>query len=405
MYDLLGKGLTTEMGGEFIDSTHEDVLNLAKELNLDLIDLKPEASTLVEEAYFFEGSMRTEAQVLEAFRPFAARIKADAELMGEGVDYKEPGQAGPLDKLSISEYFDKLGVRGWFRRLLDVAYVTEYGLDAHEQSTLNLLFLISTDLEKFEVFGESDERYKIKRGNWTLPVELARRLGDRVRLGHSLTRIASRGPGFTLSFEDEKDVSADIVLIAIPFSVLRHVEMKVDLPDVKRRSIRELGYGKSATLSAGFTEKVWNRLGYRGSLFTDGKVQLAWDNSMGQAGKEGGITFFTGGKFSDGVAGGTAEQTVRKLLLPDLEKAYPGVLAAANGHFGRWHWPTQPYARGGYSCYKPGQWTSIAGAEIETVGNLYFAGEHCSMDFQGFMNGGAETGRRAAEAILAAVRK
>lgn len=39
------------------------------------------------------------------------------------------------------------------------------------------------------------------------------------------------------------------------------------------------------------------------------------------------------------------------------------------------------------------------------MGNLYFAGEHCSTDFQGFMNGGAETGRRAAQVLLVALGK
>jgi monoamine oxidase len=43
----------------------------------------------------------------------------------------------------------------------------------------------------------------------------------------------------------------------------------------------------------------------------------------------------------------------------------------------------------------------FSGQEGEPVGNLYFAGEHCSRDFQGFMNGGAMTGRLAAAAILA----
>jgi monoamine oxidase len=56
--------------------------------------------------------------------------------------------------------------------------------------------------------------------------------------------------------------------------------------------------------------------------------------------------------------------------------------------------------KGSYACYKVGQWTTIAGAEIEPVGNLLFAGEHCSFDYQGYMNGGAETGRRAAESII-----
>ena len=39
--------------------------------------------------------------------------------------------------------------------------------------------------------------------------------------------------------------------------------------------------------------------------------------------------------------------------------------------------------------------------ETKLIGNLFFAGEHCSREFQGYMNGGAVTGREAAEAVLA----
>jgi monoamine oxidase len=66
----------------------------------------------------------------------------------------------------------------------------------------------------------------------------------------------------------------------------------------------------------------------------------------------------------------------------------------------RWHWPTYPFTKASYACYKPGQWTGMRGAEAAPVGNLLFAGEHCSLDYQGFMNGGAETGRLAAETVL-----
>jgi len=34
-------------------------------------------------------------------------------------------------------------------------------------------------------------------------------------------------------------------------------------------------------------------------------------------------------------------------------------------------------------------------------GNIHFAGEHCSVNFQGFMEGGASEGVRAANEILA----
>ena len=61
------------------------------------------------------------------------------------------------------------------------------------------------------------------------------------------------------------------------------------------------------------------------------------------------------------------------------------------------HWPTFPWTRRRTPAYKPGQWTTIAGAEGVPVGNLFFAGEHCSYDFQGYMNGARADRRRHGE--------
>jgi monoamine oxidase len=54
-----------------------------------------------------------------------------------------------------------------------------------------------------------------------------------------------------------------------------------------------------------------------------------------------------------------------------------------------------------YSYWKVGQYTAFAGAEREQSGNCHFAGEHASIDFQGFLNGAVESGYRAAGEILA----
>jgi len=100
----------------------------------------------------------------------------------------------------------------------------------------------------------------------------------------------------------------------------------------------------------------------------------------------------------------TAEHQANRLMA-GMERVFPGVRATLNAKVARHHWPSAPFSKGSYACYRPGQWTTIAGAEFEPVGNLHFAGEHCSTDFQGFMNGAAETGRRAAQALLVAVGK
>ncbi len=51
-----------------------------------------------------------------------------------------------------------------------------------------------------------------------------------------------------------------------------------------------------------------------------------------------------------------------------------------------------PNLLGSYSCWKVGQYTRFSGYERVRQGNCYFAGEHCSINFQGYMEGGAEKG-------------
>lgn len=68
--------------------------------------------------------------------------------------------------------------------------MTEYGLEAHEQSALNLIFLIDTQLnDGFDIFGESDERYKVRGGNQQIPNRLAQMFANQIRYGHQLVPI------------------------------------------------------------------------------------------------------------------------------------------------------------------------------------------------------------------------
>jgi monoamine oxidase len=90
---------------------------------------------------------------------------------------------------------------------------------------------------------------------------------------------------------------------------------------------------------------------------------------------------------------------VRHVELADA--VFPGFAAEWTGETRRINWPDEPFALGAYTCYRPGQWTAFGGAEAEPLPNgLYFAGEHCALASQGYMNGAAETGRAAALAIL-----
>jgi monoamine oxidase len=96
---------------------------------------------------------------------------------------------------------------------------------------------------------------------------------------------------------------------------------------------------------------------------------------------------------------GTPEEHAAHFV-SSLDTIFPGTAAAHTKQAVRFHWPSSPFSLGSYACYKPGQYTTIAGAEGEAVGGLHFAGEHTSLDFQGFMNGASESGERVTREIL-----
>jgi monoamine oxidase len=396
--NLLGDGLTTEAGGEFIDSSHLDMLALASEFGLERYDTLASSETkLIRDDYFIKGNRYNERQIINEFRQIATRIKQDnASLPDE--NYGASPKARALDQLSIEEYLTKLGARGWFFDLLDAAFTSEFGLNISQQSSLNFITMIGTDTSKgkFEIFGESDERYKIKGGNDTLIRELARRLGNQIATDHKLHSLTRNGTAYTLNFGDKGDFKADYVIIAIPFSVLRHVDIRVELPPTKKLAIEQLGYGTNSKLVLGLNDRIWRRQGFSGYLLND-VIQNGWDNSQMQNGNRGtgGYTVFLGGD-----EGNKLREENRSTYLSALDAAYNGAIVQFNNRSKVFNWPSNPNTLGSYSCYKVGQWSTISGVEGEAVENLFFAGEHCSSDFQGYMNGAAESGRKAAHAII-----
>jgi monoamine oxidase len=408
--NVLAQGLTTEFGGEFIDSGHKEMLDLARRFHLELIDTQGRSERgLIPEAYLFNGR-RGINEVVEAFRPLAQQIQADYDGTSEIVDYAHHSPFDvELDRLSIAEYLDRIGAAGPIRELLAVAYLTEYGLEIERQSALNLVYLIGTDTTgpqgapRFEVFGESDERYKIRGGNDLLTRRMGKALREQIHLGHWLEAVTQSGRGYRLTFSrpnsSVEEVDADFVILCIPFSILRSVRFQPELPPIKRRAIQELAYGTNSKLIVGLRSRVWREQGYGGNIFTNVGFQSGWDSSRGQKPRDGSFTFYTGGNLGVELGNGTPEAWAQRFM-PGLEQAFPGVIAAQNGNVLREHWPSNPLTLGSYAAYEPGHWTTIAGAEGVPVGNLFFAGEHCSYDYQGYMNGGAVTGRQAARAVL-----
>ena len=98
-------------------------------------------------------------------------------------------------------------------------------------------------------------------------------------------------------------------------------------------------------------------------------------------------------------------------FLTDLDLRFPGRLVCGDAksrtvssRISR-RWPSNPLSKGSYTCYRPGQFTTIAGYEGMSAGPLHFAGEHANSFYiwQGFMEGAVLSGLDAAKAVRALV--
>ena len=396
-----------ELGGELVDSGHTRLRGLASELGLELDDLKGSDPLVDADVWWAMGRRYSETEIIRAFVPVAAAIERDLATLGEGdITYATPRNAQALDVLSIAQWFDRNDVQGWLRALLDVAYTTEMGLSCDRQSALNLLTFIGTKPDRFRVFGESDERYHVRGGNDGVPRALAAKLADAIETDTALEALRREAGGnYVLSLRTgaaSRELRASMVLLALPFTTLREVKLDAPLPAVKRRAIEQLRYGTNAKLMIGFSRRVWREQQANGSSYADLPFQTTWEATRAQAGAGGILVNFVGGEHGIAIGQGTPKSQA-DAAAHQLDTIFPGIAQARSGmREVRMHWPTQRWAQGSYACFGPGDWTTLRGAIGEPVEHLFFAGEHCAFDTQGFMEGGCETGETAAAAILRA---
>ncbi|MCB9706599.1 MAG: FAD-dependent oxidoreductase [Myxococcales bacterium] len=397
-------GMVIELGGELIDSNHATLWALSEELGITLDDRHAVATG---EVYWVDGAAADEATVLTQWMAVAPTMA----MMVEAADNDDAAYE-MYDNLSLRDWLDANVPIATYRELhivLDTAYRGEFGLENDEQSSLNMLYLIGSDtVDEFKIFGESDERWHTHGGNETFITKMAEALdADQVVLESRL--IAARdgdGGAFVLTFAAadgaESEVECDHVVFALPYNKLRECDLTaLTLSDEKRQIIDELGYGTNAKVMGNFTSPIWRDMyTASGSVTGDIAFQQCWDTSIGQAGPEGIMTNFLGGQAGVDSGTGSAEEWYTTKLVAGLEEVFPGAQAAyiANSAV-RMHWPSVPTHMGSYTCYKPGQWAfwSLEGVR---EGNLHFCGEHCSPEFQGWMEGGAETGGLVAMEII-----
>jgi monoamine oxidase len=409
-------GQYSEHGGQLIATSQHRVRQLAAELGLHLVNLNGLYPRDAVDTYFIDGERYTHDQALRDYDRYVyGPLTAAAKAAGDHTTFYRHSQAGvKLDNLNVEEWLAANvdgGTSSKIAKLLMLACLSEYGGELHRQSALNLIYLFSgMRHSKLDLSGTGEnDKYTIDGGNDQLVARMVAAMpSGTVTLGTKLTALARNSDGsYTCTFSasgSSRRVNADVVVLAIPFTVLREVDLsRAGFSARKRRAIDRLDLGSNAKVHLQFTSPYWLHEHYSGTAYGDAAYQDSWDISIGQKGRAGMLVCFPGGaqgtKYTGAVHGAAPEATAQRYLR-SLESSLPGALKAYNGMAYQDFWVGDPLTRGAYSYYQVGQYTTLCGEERIPQQNVHFCGEQTSIKWQGYIDGAVESGERAAREIL-----
>ncbi|MES2339374.1 MAG: NAD(P)/FAD-dependent oxidoreductase [Pseudomonadota bacterium] len=402
-----------EMGGQLVNTEHADMHALCRDFGLALIDRKggPHRTMILDGAQELPRD-----RLIAGLRGIAGQIDADAVRLDK--DYARV--AAELDRMSFTGYLDRyarLMPEDWARRLMEATARTEYGVEPAQASALELVFnLPSVEGRRIDVLSRSDERFQIAGGSSALVAAMTKRLAARIVTYRRLTRVDPRGSGVRLTFSNAETFDASAVIVTTPAAVMSKVAYGIPLPALWRQFISDVGLGLNGKVQVAMASRPWEQpIGRGGEIWqVDHGVgsSLGWDGGVRPATGAGSVwTWFTGG--AEVRAADRGEPRAVALKFARLaDTGVKGMSAATGPVVRRTNWHDEPFTGGSYVNFRPGQltkfaeliWTEANGiASVPlSAGPVYFAGEHLSDAYPGYMNGGAQTGRLAAQAVIAA---
>lgn len=293
-----------------------------------------------------------------------------------------------LDAISVGEFLRRQGAYPEAVALLRVGFLDMMGEGVESYSALQMVQRMR------HARGRS---YTIKGGSDQLPKALAATLQGAIHYDSPALRI-ELGPASATVLTPRARFTAEHVVCALPCSVLRRIEIAPGLSPRKQQAIAELDYCSVTRLLLQFRRRIWTKEQLHMLTTTDLPVKWIFEHTVAQPGARGILEAQALGSDARRLAS-MAEGERLAFALSQIEEVFPG----AREHYERGTsicWDEEPWARGAFAYFRPGQLTGLSPQLAQPNGRVHFAGDHTS-SWSGWMQGALESGLRAAREVAA----
>jgi monoamine oxidase len=244
---------------------------------------------------------------------------------------------------------------------------------------------------------EVNKMFKIRGGNDLLPRAIAAELSENIRYGAAVVRIEYDAQGVRAVFQQtgaNHTAFADVMIITLPFTVLRRVELAPRFSPEKQRAIDELTYFSVSRVYLQTRTRFWEADGLNGFAITDHPMEV-WSPAYGDESPRGILVSYMYEDLARRVAAMGAGERVT-FGLEEMGKVFPGLREHCETGTS-WCWDEHPWSRGALCLFTPGQFAHFPHI-VKPEGRVHFAGEHTS-PWPGWMQGAIYSGLRAAREV------
>jgi monoamine oxidase len=385
-------GEHAEAGADLIDESQTEICTLIAAVGLRTAKILPGGFASVRDV---NGRRRIAGK--RGWENLAKWLQPEVRAFCVSEQRWDGGVAESLARETVAQWLDRIRAP---KAIRDVA-VGLRGFFLADVDEVSLLMLA----DQFADGGApgSEQMFRIMGGNDRLPAALAKALGPKVRLQTILRRVTQTRDGVTAALESNGRIDEarfDFVICAMPATTMRDVVFDPPLPEPQGRAISIVKYGAATKTALQFNRAPWRTPGKPRAFGTSLPIGAVWDGSEDHKGKI--LTLLAGGGAStatqDMLAAEGPSRIIRELSWLKLKNTKLAAWASMSWEHERW-------SRGGYAFYDPQFPPSLRYALARPFERIFFAGEHTSLRWQGYMNGAVETGLRAAEEVTLSHRR
>ena len=401
-------GHSQEAGGTYIGAGYERITKLCARVGIELVDVTPMLAFFREQDLVLDGELIRQSEWPGHPRnvfpePFKTQMPWNLHRVLAVQENPLPAPERWLDPEFAAH---DVSVRSWLAGLgLDepgvrIAYDLNpsFGDHAGDVSALLLFFRAAFSVAQRRSAPDGVLGHTVENGVQRIPAAMADLLDEGVQFGQTVTAI------ITGSHEAEvRCASGDVhvaphVVCALPIGVLRDVTIGPTPPGRRGEALRSLASQPVTQMYFAHRSDFWDDDGYAPSMFTDGPAGMFAAARNGKNPRE--VTSFTAWNMGPNARrlDSLAEQDAVRTVLKEIEAVRPASKGKLE-YLGLKAWGQEPYTRGAWAYYQPGQISRFALELGRPHGRIQFCGEHLSRIARG-MEGAMESGEKAACEIL-----